>query len=535
MHRKLTLVPLFVLLAALVAFGLMPSGTAVAQDDGGDETLVEFTGTVELLQPDLILVSGVWVHPAGVFSPASLNLGDVVTITGYLLPDDTIQTVSLVMADDPDGDGLVGDDDNCPEVYNPDQTDTDGDGIGDACDPDLIDSDEDGLLDAVDNCPLIYNPDQADADGDGVGDVCDPDFDDMDSDGVEDTLDNCPEVYNPDQEDTDADGIGDACDPDFIDTDEDGVVDSLDNCPLVPNPDQEDTDADGIGDACDPDFIDTDEDGVVDSLDNCPLVPNPDQEDADEDGIGDACDGDLIDTDGDGFVDSMDNCPLVANPDQADADGDGIGNSCDPDFQDGDNVCVGATPHPVGMALATEFGVEYETIMSWHCQGFGFGDIAQALLLAEQVDGLSAQAVLDEFASGAGWGTIKQAYDVHPSSLAMGRVISAQHKEKKVKKGDVIDEDDDGADDGEVVEVDPLLAPGNSGNANGHPLGGPPGQNKDKAGDNGNDGGPPNGHPLGGPPGQNKDKAGDNGNDGGPPNGHPLGGPPGQNKGGKKN
>jgi hypothetical protein len=181
------------------------------------------------------------------------------------------------------------------------------------------------------------------------------------------------------------------------------------------------------------------------------------------------------------------------------------------------------------MALATEFGIEYETIMSWHCEGFGFGDIAQALLLADQVEGLSAQALLDEFASGAGWGTIKQAYDVHPSSLAMGRVISAQHKEKKVKKGDVIDEDDDGADDGDVVEVDPAFAPGNSGNA-----GGPPGQNKEQANDNGNGGGPPNGHPLGGPPGQNKDKANDNGNAGGPPNGHPLGGPPGQNKGGKK-
>ena len=35
MYRKLTLVSLFALLAALVAFGLMPSGTALAQD--GDD------------------------------------------------------------------------------------------------------------------------------------------------------------------------------------------------------------------------------------------------------------------------------------------------------------------------------------------------------------------------------------------------------------------------------------------------------------------------------------------------------------------
>jgi hypothetical protein len=36
---------------------------------------------------------------------------------------------------DADGDGLCGPADNCPDVGNPTQTDGDGDGIGDACDP----------------------------------------------------------------------------------------------------------------------------------------------------------------------------------------------------------------------------------------------------------------------------------------------------------------------------------------------------------------------------------------------------------------
>jgi hypothetical protein len=37
----------------------------------------------------------------------------------------------------------------------------------------LADADNDGFPDEVDNCPDTYNPDQADSDGDGIGDVCD--------------------------------------------------------------------------------------------------------------------------------------------------------------------------------------------------------------------------------------------------------------------------------------------------------------------------------------------------------------------------
>ena len=72
---------------------------------------------------------------------------------------------------DSDGDGVPDDTDNCPMVSNPDQLDTDMDGIGNTCD---ADDDNDGVADTMDNCPLTANPDQADFDADGIGDTCDP-------------------------------------------------------------------------------------------------------------------------------------------------------------------------------------------------------------------------------------------------------------------------------------------------------------------------------------------------------------------------
>jgi hypothetical protein len=249
--------------------------------------------------------------------------------------------------------------DNCPDVENADQTDTDNDGDGDACD---TDDDGDGDADDADNCPTAANRDQADGDGDGAGDVCD----------------NCADLANADQADTDGDGLGDACDDDV---DDDGAANDADNCPSVLNPLQADGDGDGEGDACDlcadraGTFDDADFDLIGDQCEPaaCVGVESPQKEcgsdadcvdaggicleggfclraqDSDGDDLPDACDDDAdgdevvdtddncvgkantpqTDTDEDGIGDACDNCAGAANEDQADTDGDGVGDSCD--------------------------------------------------------------------------------------------------------------------------------------------------------------------------------------------------------------
>jgi len=189
---------------------------------------------------------------------------------------------------DIDCDGIPDGEDNCPDMPNNNQVDSDGDDIGDVCDdcPNDFDNDidNDGYCADEDNCPDIYNPDQNNPDGDDFGTLCDNCLDvsnddqaNSDGDSHGDLCDNCPDVTNENQADDDGDGIGNLCDdcPDDFDNDadSDGICGDIDNCPEIYNPDQNDPDSDDVGAVCD----------------NCPNDYNPGQEDSDQNGVGDAC------------------------------------------------------------------------------------------------------------------------------------------------------------------------------------------------------------------------------------------------------
>ena len=190
------------------------------------------------------------------------------------------------------------------------------------------DDDMDGVLNNQDACPDTGEEDDVDQNG------CAANQRDSDNDGLTDEEEETLGT-NPFDSDTDGDDLNDGqeinlgTDPNDADTDGDGTNDNFDAFPLDPS-ERFDTDGDGIGNEAD---TDDDGDGLNDteeiSLGSDPLDP-----DTDDDGVGDNLDAfpldfsESVDTDGDGIGDNLDAFPLDFS-ESVDTDGDGIGDNSD--------------------------------------------------------------------------------------------------------------------------------------------------------------------------------------------------------------
>jgi hypothetical protein len=289
------------------------------------------------------------------------------------------------LGDDPDNDGLTTGFENGTSGTDPNDPDTDGDGLLDGVevngtnptDPLNPDSDGDGILDGDEDRnhngahdPGELNPNDTDTDDDGLLDGTE----DANHNGIHDAGET--NGTNPDTdgdglcdgaiavgsvcvagEDMDADGVRDATetDPRNADTDGDGLFDGTEVLdgnypgPLGPKTDplNPDTDSDGLSDGVE----DADGNGQMDAGETDPTDPDTDdggENDGSErnngrnpvdnpaDDFGGAME---VDTDGDGVPDDDDNCPTTPNSDQSDSDGDGVGDACDTvNDADGDGI-----------------------------------------------------------------------------------------------------------------------------------------------------------------------------------------------------
>ncbi len=294
---------------------------------------------------------------------------------------------------DTDGDGVCNNQDNCSDVYNPDQEDADNNGIGDACETSGGGSCNDAIVvggDGEVNISTIAAGAKVEISGPSTGWgqqlVCEGNC------GTSQVVNNLTpgsynvtiQSFNPycyNRVTVTVTSGGNPCDSQGGDTDSDGICNNQDNCPNTPNPDQADGDNDGVGDACETGGGGTCNDAVVVGgtgqvnistiaagakveisgpatnwaqqlvcEGNCGTSQVVNNLTAGSynvtiqsfnpycynrvtvsvtDGGGNPCDAQGGDNDGDGICNNQDNCRDTYNPDQEDADNDGVGDACE--------------------------------------------------------------------------------------------------------------------------------------------------------------------------------------------------------------
>jgi hypothetical protein len=158
----------------LRAQGLSAAGNSLVSVYGGRFTASGASSNLGLLALDNAQVTLFGSNFNFPFGPISALTG---TITGTLQGGESINVSFfqgrsgqiILSSSDTDGDGILDDMDNCPDVFNTDQLDTDGDGTGNACD---TDDDNDGVLDGFDSCPGTLAGEVVNTEGCAIAQLC---------------------------------------------------------------------------------------------------------------------------------------------------------------------------------------------------------------------------------------------------------------------------------------------------------------------------------------------------------------------------